>query len=63
MSKEEVGNETGILKVGIDMHSDKYVVVVQEDSLPLKSPQRFSPEGFFNWIGRQKGKAHSHSMA
>ena len=57
MSQEQGNNAIGILKVGIDMRSETYVVVVQEDALPLKSPQRFSPEGFFTWIGRQKAKA------
>ena len=56
MSEKQGNTQIALLKVGIDMHSDKYVVVVQEDALPLKNPQRFSPEGFFNWIvGNSKG--------
>jgi len=51
MSQEQGNNAIGILKVGIDMRSETYVVVVQEDALPLKSPQRFSPEVFLTWIG------------
>lgn len=36
------------------MHSDRYVIVCQEDQAALKNAQRFSPEGFFNWISRQR---------
>ena len=54
MSRNEDTREIDLLKIGIDMHSDRYVIVCQEDSLPLKSAQRFSPEGFFNWISKQR---------
>jgi len=54
MPQNEDTNKIDLLKIGIDMHSDRYVVVCQEDSLPLKSAQRFSPEGFFNWLSKQR---------
>lgn len=39
------------------MHADRYVVVRQEDGLPLQAPQRFTPEGFLRWIGSQRERA------
>ena len=54
MSEKEGKTKVDLLKVGIDMHSDRYVIVCQEGSLPLKSAQRFTPEGFFNWISKQR---------
>ena len=56
MSNKETKTKIDLLKVGIDMHSDRYVIVCQEDGLPLKSAQRFTPEGFFNWISKQRAR-------
>jgi len=53
---------TEVLKIGIDIHKSKYVVVCQLDGEAPKAPQSFEPEAFFAWIAKrikQVGKAYS----
>ena len=38
--------------LGIDVHQDFYVVVVQEDGANPKPPQRFSKEAFLHWAAK-----------
>ena len=54
MSKMNSKNKASIIKHGIDIHKREYVVVEQVDGLSTKSPQRFSPEGFLEWIAKLK---------
>src|SRR5438034_6426859 len=37
------------IKLGIDVHQDFYVVVMQEGGSNLKPPQRFQKEAFLYW--------------
>src|SRR5437016_603727 len=40
------------IKLGIDVHQDFYVVVVQEGGANPKPPQRFRKEGFLHWAAK-----------
>jgi hypothetical protein len=43
---------TGAIKLGIDVHQDFYVVVVQEGGANPKPPQRFRKEAFLHWAAQ-----------
>jgi transposase len=47
---------TGAIKLGIDVHQDFYVVVMQEGGANPKPPQRFHKEAFLHWAARLKEK-------
>jgi transposase len=42
-----------VIKLGIDVHLDRYVVVRQIDGGAPQPPQRFSPEQFLEWAKKQ----------
>ena len=50
------------IKLGIDVHQDFYVVVMQEGGTNPKPPQRFSKEVFLQWAARLK-QAHGQVHA
>ncbi len=56
-SDQQTNAQAEVLKLGIDIHKSKYVVVHQMDNQPPKSPQKFSPEAFLTWIAGQRGRA------
>lgn len=61
-SKKQDKAAAEILKIGIDIHKSKYVVVCQYDNQAPKAPQKFSPEAFLAWTGRQAklaGRIHT----
>src|SRR5947208_15904532 len=45
------------IKLGIDVHQDFYVVVMQEDGSNAKPPQRFQKQAFLHWTARLKSKS------
>jgi hypothetical protein len=42
-----------VIKLGIDVHLDRYVVVRQIDGGAPQPPQRFSPAQFLDWAKKQ----------
>jgi transposase len=56
-SNEQTEALAEVIKLGIDIHKDKYVVVRQVDQQGLQSPQRFSPERFLGWVKKQRALA------
>src|SRR5438046_3377993 len=48
---------TGAIKLGIDVHREFYVVVVQEGGSNPKPPQRFRKEAFLHWATKLKSRA------
>jgi transposase len=42
------------IKLGIDVHQDFYVVVMQEGGANPKPPQRFQKEAFVHWVAKLK---------
>jgi transposase len=49
---------TGAIKLGIDVHQDFYVVVVQEGGTNPKPPQRFKKEAFLHWAAQLASGGH-----
>jgi transposase len=51
-----------VIKLGIDVHQDFYVVVMQESGSNPKPPQRFGKEAFLQWAAKlksQSGQVHA----
>src|ERR1022692_609359 len=46
-----------VIKLGIDVHLDRYVVVRQIDGGAPQPPQRFSPSQFLEWAQKQTALA------
>ena len=42
-----------VIKLGVDVHLDRYVVVRQIDGDTPQPPQRFSPAAFLKWAQKQ----------
>src|SRR5216117_1817726 len=54
---------TGAIKLGIDVHQDFYVVVMQEGGSNPKPPQRFQKEAFLYWAAKLAGSgAQVHAV-
>lgn len=52
----------GAIKLGIDVHQDFYVVVMQEGGSSPKPPQRFGKQAFLEWatkLKRQSSEMHA----
>ena len=45
------------IKLGIDVHQDFYVVVVQEDGTNPKPPQRFQKQAFLHWAAKLRSQS------
>ncbi len=56
-SRKQTEAKADVLKLGIDIHKRQYVVVYQYDNEAPRSPRKFSPDRFLEWIGKQRGKA------
>jgi len=60
--KSAEGRMRPVCALGIDVHQDFYVVVMQEGSSNPKPPQRFGKEAFLQWAARLKqcyGQVHA----
>jgi transposase len=53
----EFNRGTGAIKLGIDVHQDFYVVVMQEGGGNPKPPQRFGKQAFLCWAAKLKSRA------
>jgi transposase len=53
-----------VIKLGIDVHQDFYVVVMQEGGTNPKPAQRFRKEAFLHWVAKLKreGAAEVHAV-
>ena len=49
-SYEQTEVKVEVIKLGIDIHKNEYVVVQQTDGQAPKSLQRFKPEVFLQWV-------------
>src|SRR5213083_2391758 len=53
----QFNGSTGVIKLGIDVHQNFYVVVMQEGGSNPKPPQRFRKEAFLHWATKLKSRA------
>jgi len=53
-TRDQFNGRTGVIKLGIDVHQDFYVVVMQLGGNNPKPPQRFRKEGFLHWAAKLK---------
>jgi transposase len=51
-TRGQFNGRTGAIKLGIDVHQDFYVVVMQEDGASPKPPQRFQKQAFLRWAAK-----------
>jgi transposase len=52
----QFNGSTGVIKLGIDVHQQFHVVVMQEDGSNPKPPQRFGKEAFLHWAAKLKSQ-------
>lgn len=52
-SEENHTEQAEVIKLGLDIHANKYVVARQIDGSSPQSPQRFTPEQFLTWARKQ----------
>jgi transposase len=52
----QFNGSTGVIKLGIDVHQNFYVVVMQEGGTNPKPPQRFSKQAFLHWAAKLKNR-------
>ena len=50
ISNKQTEAKAEVIKLGLDIHKNEYVVVQQTDGQAPKSPQRFKPEAFLQWV-------------
>lgn len=55
-TRSEFNRSTGAIKLGIDVHQEFYVVVMQEGGSNPKPAQRFKKEAFLHWAARLQQK-------
>lgn len=53
-SKKQTEALAEVIKLGMDIHKEKYVVVRQIDNQAPQSPQRFTPQKFLSWVKKQR---------
>lgn len=53
----QFNGSTGVIKLGIDVHQDFYVVVKQEGGSNPKPAQRFQKQAFLHWAAKLKSRA------
>jgi transposase len=56
-TRDQFNGRTGVIKLGIDVHQQFYVVVEQEGGANPKPPQRFRKEAFLHWAARLSKRA------
>lgn len=58
-SHEQTEAKAEVIKLGLDIHKNQYVVVQQTDGQAPRSPQRFKPDAFLQWVGKLCKQAKS----
>src|SRR6058998_1707415 len=53
-TRSQFSGGRAIIKLGIDVHQDYYVVVKQEGGTNPKPAQRFTKEAFLHWVAKLK---------
>jgi transposase len=53
ISNKQTKVKAGVIKLGLDIHKNKYVVVVQIDGSSPQRAKSMSPDKFLSWIRQQ----------
>src|SRR5438132_5052120 len=53
-TRSQFNGSRAVIKLGIDVHQDFYVVVMQEGGTNPKPAQRFQKEAFLHWVAKLK---------
>ena len=63
-TRSEFNPSKAVIKLGIDVHQEWYVVVMQEGGDNPKPAQRFKKESFLHWVAKlkQKGGVEIHAV-
>ena len=63
-TRRQFNGGTGVIKLGIDVHQDFYVVVEQVGGSNPKPPQRFQKDAFLHWAAKlqEKSGAEMHAV-
>jgi hypothetical protein len=63
-TRSEFNPSKAVIKLGIDVHQEFYVVVCQEGGSNPKPAQRFKKEAFLHWVAKlkQKGGGEIHAV-
>lgn len=56
-SNEQTDAKSEVIKLGIDIHANEYVVVRQADGAAPQPPQKFTPEAFISYVIKQCARA------
>ncbi len=56
-STKEVKTKAEVIKLGIDVHIDRYVVVMMVDGKTPEAYRKFSPTSFLKWVEQQVKEA------
>jgi len=61
-TRSEFNLSKEVIKLGIDVHQDFYVVVVQEGGGNCKPAQRFRKEAFLCWVAKLKRSSEAEQL-
>jgi len=56
-TRSQFNGRTGVIKLGIDVHQNFYMVVMQEGGTNPKPPQRFNKAAFLHWAAKLSRRA------
>jgi len=62
-NEDNIDENSRAIKIAIDMHMRSYSVVRQIGHQAPQPAQRFTPEGFQQWLGKQLGEAAGAPVA
>src|SRR6266436_1037218 len=62
-TRSEFNRSKAVIKLGVDVHQDFYVVVEQVGGTNPKPPQRFAKEAFLHWAAKlTRQGSHVHAV-
>src|SRR5438552_4609099 len=62
-TRRQFNGSKAVIKLGIDVHQDFYVVVIQEGGTNPKPAQRVRKEAFLHWVAKLKQeRAEVHAV-
>jgi transposase len=62
VAKKETTSPTHTIKLGLDIHKERYVAVAQYDHSTPKPARRFAPSDFLPWVESLLRAGHSVSV-